>query len=164
MLLRVWIVWNVVVADNVPDNRYPLSTAICVVKDVEPLYLISLLAVTVPLLSTTNFTTGLATLLYIYKLAPKILILPAVQVRSTAFRWEAAVILVALIVPVYPVDVNAPINDCAPFAVAFATDAVACAESAAVCAVFAAVDNVASCVVNDVLDDPYNKSVAWTVP
>ena len=91
-------------------------------------------------------------------------------------------IVEALINPLYPpADVHDPINDCAesavvcavfaavcaaiaavcaPFAVKFATVAVVSAESAAVWAVFAAVDNVASCVVNDVLDDPYNKSLA----
>ena len=48
---------------------------------------------------------------------------------------------------------HADINVCAEFAVV-------CAAVAVVCAAVAVVDNVASCVVNDVLDDPYNKSVA----
>ena len=39
-----------------------------------------------------------------------------------------------------------------------------CAAVAGVCAAVADVDNVASCVVNDVLDDPFNKSFAWAVP
>ena len=95
------------------------------------------------MLSTINFGTGLTTLPYIKTFAPRILILPPVQVRSTVFKCKAAVILVAVIVPVYPADVNAVITDSAPFAV--------------VCAVFADVVNVASCVAKDdplsVMDD-----------
>ena len=163
-----------------PVVLYPFSVAICVVKDVEPLNFVSPPAVKFPLVSTKNFSTGLTILLYIIN-EPPIVLIEFVPIISVPVNVVADIVD-ELINPLYPfTDVHDPINVCAefavvcaavavvcaavaavcaPFAVKFATVAVVSAESAAVCAVFAAVDNVASCVVNDVLDDPYNKSFA----
>ena len=105
------------------STSYPLSVAIWEVKDVEPLYFKSPLAVKLPLASTKNFWTGLATLFITINEPPIVLIafVPIILVPLIVEPYNC----VATIVPVYPLpDVNESMNVCAEFAVELAEFAV----------------------------------------